>query len=90
MAEDAVLPDLSDQAQDAALTQDTGQEEADAEEGPAQEGGEHQGVDSPVTDPLIILHNPGSEAPDEAAATRLRHRPHHDLQGGAGQWGGGA
>ena len=90
MAEDAVLPDLGDQAQDAALTQDSRQEEADAEEGPAQEGGEHQGVDSPVTDPLIILHNPGSEAPDEAAATRLRHRPHHDLQGGAGQWGGGA
>ena len=90
MAEDAVLPDLGDQAQDAALTQDSGQEEADAEEGPAQEGGEHQGMDYPVTNPLIILHNPGREATDEAAATRLRHRPHHDLQGGAGQWGGGA
>ena len=83
MAEDAVLPDLGDQAQDAALTQDPGQEEADAEEGAAQ------GMDSPVADPLIILHNSGSEATDEAAATRLRHRPHHDLQGGAGQRGGG-
>ena len=87
MAEDAVLPDLGDQAQDAALTQDTSQEEADAEEGAAQEG---EGMDSPVTDPLIILHNPGSEAPDEASKTRLRHRPHHDLQGGAGQRGDGA
>ena len=53
MAEDAVLPDLSDQAQDAALTQDTGQEEADAEEGAAQEGGEHQGMDFYVMSQIL-------------------------------------